>query len=143
MPGFRLEERAVDGIGRCAAMAMDSARGRAHSLSRTPTPMGVLVVTKADAVTRGPLAGASFGVFDQGDPKNIVPSLTTRSGGTDQTSLLVAPTYCLEETAVPHGYPLGPGYIPARGLPLNGDSTVTVSVADPPGPTPPDGKARA
>jgi hypothetical protein len=143
MPGFRLEERAVDGIGRCAAMAMDSGRGRAHSPSRTPTPMGILVVTNTDATTRAPLAGASFRVFDRGDPKNIVPSLTTRSSGTDQTSPLVAPTYCLEETAVPHGYPLAPRYTPAQALPLNRDGTVTVSVPDPPAPTPPDGKARA
>lgn len=109
MPGFRLEERAVDGIGRCAAMAMDSGRGRAQSPSRTPTPMGILVVTKTDAT----LSQFRNGTF-----------LLSRRASFAVAPVdpgLVAPTYCLEETAVPQG----------------------ASVPDPPAPTPPDGEARA
>ena len=145
MPGFRLEERAVDGIGRSAAVAMDSGRGRAQSPSPMPTSMRIPVVTKTDAITLAPLAGASFRVFDRGDPKDIIPSLTTRSNGSAGTSLQVRPTYCLEETAVAQGSPLAPRYTRAQHVPLNGARTATVSVLDPrpPTPTPLDGQARA
>jgi hypothetical protein len=145
MPGFRLEERAVDGIGRSAAVAMGSGRGRAQSPSPMPTSMCILLVTKTDAITLAPLAGVSFRAFDWGDPRDIIASPTTRSNGSARTSLPVGPTYCLEETAVAQGYPLAHRYTRAHRVPLNGNPTATVSVPDPRPltPTPPDGKARA
>src|SRR5215472_2842851 len=39
-----------------------------QSPSPGPTPMGVLVVTKTDAITQAFLAGAGFRVFDMTDP---------------------------------------------------------------------------
>jgi hypothetical protein len=145
MPGFRLEERAVDGIGRCATMAMDSGRGRAQSPSPTPTPMGILLVTKTDAVRRAPLAGASSRVFDQGDPKEnrCKPDRPVERICSDQPSSRAA--LLPRSTAVPQSYRLAPRCTPAQCLPLNGDRTATISVPDPPAPTPtpPDGKARA
>ena len=95
------------------------------------------MVTKGDAITNAPLAGASFRVFDKKDPKTTVATLTTNAGGSDQTSLAVGPTYCLEETAVPQGYQLAPNYTPAMGcVALDPSNPTTIAVTDPPAPTP-------
>jgi len=108
-----------------------------QSPSPAPTPIGVLVVTKTDGITRTPLAGAIFRVFDAGDPKNTIANLTTRADGSDQTRLPVGPTYCLEETAVPKGYQLAPSFTPGTGcVTLNTSNPTTVSVTDPPSPSP-------
>jgi uncharacterized surface anchored protein len=96
------------------------------------------MVTKTDAITHAPLAGAIFRVFNQTDPKNTVANLTTNSSGSDQANLPVGPTYCLEETTAPQGYQLPPTYTPATGcVPLNPDGTAaTISATDLPSPTP-------
>jgi len=107
-----------------------------QSPSPGPTPMGVLVVTKTDAITQASLAGAGFRVFDMTDPATTVANLTTKQGGSDQTRLPVGPTYCLEETTVPQGYQLAPTYTPAAGcVSLKTSSPTLVSVTDPPSPT--------
>jgi len=97
------------------------------------------MVTKTDAITQAKLAGASFRVFDQADPKKItIATLTTNSSGSDQANLPLGPTYCLEETIAPQGYQLPPTYTPATGcMPLNPDGTAaTISATDLPSPTP-------
>jgi len=103
--------------------------------SPTPTPgPAVLTVTKSDASTGAPVAGATFQVrIDDPRTGQLVATLTTNNQGSAHVTLPTGSKYCVRETAVPNGFQLMPTYSPSQCVAFVGDTLVAVT--DPPAPS--------